>query len=404
MVLMRVPALLAQTSALTASDFFNGSVLHRVDLQMNSRDWEKLRANFQLNDYYPADLVWQNQTVRNVGIRSRGTGSRSGTKPGLRVDIDRYTTDQEFLGLKSFILDNLTQDPSMMKEVAVMAFWERMGLPAPREAFCRLYLNDTYVGLYAIVESVDKRLLKDHFGENDGYLFEYKNKDNYHFEWLGSSLELYDDFFVPKTHEDAPMSTLYGPIGAMIRAINDSSPDNIVSGMRPYLDLTQFMTHVAMENFVAEYDGILGYAGMNNFYLYRFENKTLSVFIVWDKDSALQGPDFPIWNNIEANELSARAVEVSELRNAYLLALARSAAVAGEQDPNSPGAGWFERFISQKYQMIRSSALEDPLKPFPNERFEDEVSKVLRFARERGNFVLSQVSKELPQPVLLKRR
>ena len=60
----------------------------------------------------------RNQIVRNVGIRSRGMGSRSGIKPGLRVDFDRYTTDQKFLGLKSFILRNNTQDASNMRERA----------------------------------------------------------------------------------------------------------------------------------------------------------------------------------------------------------------------------------------------------------------------------------------------
>ena len=33
--------------------------------------------------------------MRNAGIRSRGTGSRSGEKPGLRLDFDRYTLEPE---------------------------------------------------------------------------------------------------------------------------------------------------------------------------------------------------------------------------------------------------------------------------------------------------------------------
>ena len=51
-----------------------------------------MRAEFQANTYYPADLTLNGQTVRNIGIRSRGRGSRSSNKPGLRVDFDRYTT------------------------------------------------------------------------------------------------------------------------------------------------------------------------------------------------------------------------------------------------------------------------------------------------------------------------
>ena len=54
--------------------------------------------------------------MRNAGIRSRGTGSRSGAKPGLRLDFDRYKSDQRFLGLKSLVLRNSTQDATNMHE------------------------------------------------------------------------------------------------------------------------------------------------------------------------------------------------------------------------------------------------------------------------------------------------
>ena len=64
--------------------------------------------------------------------------------------------DQTIAGLKSFVLDNLVQDPSMLKERLTMAFFRRMGLPAPREAHARLYINNQFSGLYAIVEAIDK--------------------------------------------------------------------------------------------------------------------------------------------------------------------------------------------------------------------------------------------------------
>ena len=105
-------ALAPVAQAQTADDLFALTDLQRIDLFVHSTDWAKLRAEFQTNNYYPADLTWNGLTVRNVGIRSRGRGSRSGNKPGLRVDFDRYTTAQRFLGLKSLVLDNVTQDAS----------------------------------------------------------------------------------------------------------------------------------------------------------------------------------------------------------------------------------------------------------------------------------------------------
>src|SRR5262245_16654310 len=77
-----------------ASAFFDDSVVHDLRLTINSRDWASLKQNYLDNTYYPCDFTWRDQTVRNIGIRSRGTGSRSATKPGLRVDFDRYTGAQ----------------------------------------------------------------------------------------------------------------------------------------------------------------------------------------------------------------------------------------------------------------------------------------------------------------------
>src|SRR5215218_9755900 len=137
----------AHATSQTSDDLFNPDVLHRIDLWLNSADWSKLKQNFQENTYYPADVTWNGQTVRNVGIRSRGLGSRSATKPGLRVDMDRYNTDQTFLGLGSFILDNLSQDSSGIKETTSVRLFQKLAIPASREAHTRLYINGTYAGL-----------------------------------------------------------------------------------------------------------------------------------------------------------------------------------------------------------------------------------------------------------------
>src|SRR5262245_13820691 len=91
-------------SAQTTDDLFSGTSIGRVDLEIHSSDWAKLKENFQTNTFYPADFKWNGQTIYNVGIRSRGRGSRSGNKPGLKIDFDKYSSGQKFLGLKSLVL------------------------------------------------------------------------------------------------------------------------------------------------------------------------------------------------------------------------------------------------------------------------------------------------------------
>jgi spore coat protein CotH len=387
----------ASATAQTTSDLFSDETLYRIDLLVNSRDWEKLRANFQVNDYYPADLAWRGQTVRNIGIRSRGGGSRSGVKPGLRVDFNRYATGQTFLGLKSVVLDNLTQDPTGLRERVAMLFYQRMGLPAPREAHVQLYVNNTFAGLYAIVESIDKDFLGRVFGgtagdiENDGYLFDYEWLYEWYFNYLGPDLDAYAALFDPATHENASAFELYAPIEAMVRAINQSSDTAFVSAVAPYLDLRAFVRHVAAQSFVAEWDGILGYAGANNFYLYRLEDSLQSRFIAWDADNAFYAFDYPITAGHDANVLMRRVMQVPELRALYYAVLAEGAALAMEPVPGT-GMGWLEWEIARQQDLIAWTMQADPVKPYSNEQFAAGVEGLRTFARERAAFVLASVA------------
>src|SRR5687767_8912279 len=191
--------------AQTSDDLFNPAVLQEIRLFMHPADWQTMKNNPNENTYYPCELEWGNQIVFDVGIRQRGGGSRSGTKPGLRVDMNRYIADQEFLGLKSIVLDNLVQDPTMMRERVAMGLFARMGIPAPREAYTRLSVNGEYAGLYLVVEAIDKNFLKRHFSENDGYLYDYEWSEEYRFEYKGDDPFAYSPVpFEPQTNENRP--------------------------------------------------------------------------------------------------------------------------------------------------------------------------------------------------------
>ena len=191
--------------------FFDDSIVHDVYFTINSKDWQTLKDNYLDNTYYPVDFRWGTNTqqgVRNAGIRSRGTGSRSGEKPGLRLDFDRYTTGQTFLGLKSLIFRNSTQDPTNMHERLAMQLFRKLGLVAPREIFARLFVNNAYSGLYAIVESVDKQFTGKAFGSDAGYLYKYDynvTDAGYYFTYRTSNPTDYVPLpFKPETHESDP--------------------------------------------------------------------------------------------------------------------------------------------------------------------------------------------------------
>jgi CotH protein len=395
--------------------FFNDDVIQEVRLTLNSKDWSALKADFGSNTFYPCQLTWQGITVKNVGIRSRGNGSRSGTKPGLRVDVDHYAPGQRFLTvLKSFVLRNNTQDPSNMHERLAMKLLERMDFRVPREAFARLYVNNTFSGLYTIVEAIDKPFLSRTMGENDGFLYEYDydaGDEPYHLEYRGSDAGLYSPKpFKPATHEKDPDAK---PIEAMIKIINEASEGDFQRKIADYIDMNFFMRYVGVENFLGETDGMLGDWAINNFYMYRLENSTRSVLIPWDRSQSFTGgPGFSIWHNVSdipvqsRNRLMNRALNFPNLVNVYFDALLRAADIAStpiEQEgavasagshsaaPGPPRPGWLETEIQREYQQIQSAARSDTFKPYTNDEFEQAVQDLLTFARERSTAVKDEV-------------
>ena len=402
---------LAQEPApVTAADFFDDQALQSIKLVINPRDWEDLRANFQLNTYYPCHFIWRDQVVKNVGIRSRGTGSRSGTKPGLRVDFNLFDENQHFLGLKSVVLRNNVQDASNLHERLAMQLFTKVGLPASREAHTRLYVNGEYAGLYSIVESVDKVFLGAHYNQDGGYLYEYDydvDDQPYRFEFKGPAASLYSPKpFKPVTHELDPNPA---PLVDMIRAIKETSKPQFTTVMARYLDLQAFVIHTAIETFLSEVDGVVGDYGMNNYYLYRYEGTTISTLIPWDKSESFKGGiTRGIWHNIDdvpswlQNLLMTRTMQVPELRGLYLDVLLRCADIASAPAPITEGdpsenaaeqAGWLEREVRRSYEQIRDAALDDPAKPFSNDEFEQDVQRLIEFARERSAFVRDEVER-----------
>jgi spore coat protein CotH len=370
-------------SAQNTDALFDDTVLHEVYLEMNPGDWEFLKRNYFDNTYYPANFRWNGQTADSSGIRSRGSGSRSGDKPGLRVDFDHYEKHQRFLSLKSVILDNVVQDFSLIKERLTMSLFRRMGIPASRETHTRLHVNGKFVGVYVIVESVDKAFLKRELGEDGGHLYEYKwTGQPYHFEFQGGDGSLYvPSPFKPETHEDDPKPEF---LVEFIRFANESSDEDFQARIGEFLDVRRFARHLAVENFVSEIDGITGYAGMNNLSLYRFKASNKWQFIPWDKDRAFAEMSHPALYNISENALTRRLMNLPEFRDALVGALLRASEIAGGS------GGWLEQEVERLSDQIRTAVYADPFPKCPNadvscsaQYFEAEVERLRQFAMYR---------------------
>ncbi len=396
LALLALVLVASPTAAQTQEDLFDDTKLHDIHLRLSDRDWTALRVNLDDDTFYPADLVWNGLTVRNVALRQRGSGSRTASKPNLRVDVNRYISGQRFVGLTAVNLDNVYSDASMMRDPLAMRVFERMGVPAPRQVHARLFVNDTFAGVYVVVEPVDRRFIARVFGEAEadpesgGYLYEYRWLDEYDFSYPGPALSDYAARFRAQTRDTDSMSNLYGPIEALVRAINVTPRDRFAAEVGQLLDLPQVVRFLAVQNCAAELDGLVGYWGTNNFYVYRFRDGRPAVLIPWDADHSLSSPDMPLAYRLDATVLARRLMEVPSLVQVYVSAASECASIFGQTAPGDP-RGWLEREIVRRATLIGPAVALDRFALFNFGEFQTDVERLLNFARHRAAYLLCQV-------------
>jgi uncharacterized protein (TIGR03437 family) len=276
--------------------------------------------------------------------------------------------------------------------------YRHFGLPAPREAHVRLFVNGEIFGLYTIVEAINEDFLARNFGESDGYLYEFNPVDSgYHFEYLGESPSAYS-MFEPKTHEKNPdTATLI----ETIRRVNQATDAEFLEAVSPFLDLRSFVTLIALEDYLSDNDGVLSNVyGMNNFYLYRIQTGTVTTFLPWDSDLTFGWDQSPILDRVSTNVLARRALAVPEFKQLYLDTLLQAAAFAGSN------GGWMQQEIQRQYLLIAEDARNDPHKqcmkngagvgPCDAADFEAGAAGLMQFVPARTAFVEAEVAKLLP--------
>ena len=327
----------ASTPTPAVDAFFDDGQVHSIYLSINSRDWQSLRDHYLDNTYYPGDFRWQNQVVRNIGIRSRGTGSRSGVKPGLRVDFDRYTTDQKFLGtLKSFILRNHTQDPSGMLE---------------------------YRGS-------DPDLYVPHPFKPETHEFDP------HPNWVAELIR------VVSQDSDTIFRTTIAPLLELEKFVKHIAIENFVA------DQDGFNGNYGTNNFY-----FYRFANTHVFTFIPWDKseafKDGPNLSIWHNIQDGAAPE-------QRNRLTLRALKFQDLRSLYLRTLEDCAKSALELDEEHPDdtRGWMEREVERESKQIRQAMYEDPQKSFSNDDFEQEVENLRTFARKRPAVVQKAVAHE----------
>jgi hypothetical protein len=124
--------------------------------------------------YVHADLEVGTNQLMDVAVRLKGNSSYmqvgKARKYSFKVDLNEFVKGQKLGSLTKLNFHNNVADPSWMNEVLSYQLYRDAGVPAPRTAYAKVYVtvpgehDRTYLGLYAMVEDVDRSFAWDHFG------------------------------------------------------------------------------------------------------------------------------------------------------------------------------------------------------------------------------------------------
>ena len=270
-------------------DLFPRDQLLEIEIELADEDWQRLRGEGKsINEVFSncdtaaydytkfhAKLKIGAHEFADVGVRKKGyLGSISAYRPSLRVDLDEYVTEQELGGTKAITLNNSQGDGSYAAQCLAYDQFARAGIPASRCGFARVKVNGESLGVYVSVEPVKKPFLRQHYGDDEGDLYEGSGGADFRDEMLGA--------FEKKTNEDQPQ-------GPELKALADAltlPDDELVPALEELLDLDEFLRFWATESLIGHWDGYTG--DLNNFFVYVEPESRKLRFIPWGTDTAYE--------------------------------------------------------------------------------------------------------------------
>jgi spore coat protein H len=170
----------------------------------------------------------------DAGIRYKRNPEKESAsgKPDFTVDFTEFVSGMKFHGLKRLILLAGRNDPSYLSAPIGLDLFRKAGVPAARFCFATVQLNGRNLGLYVVVEGVDRDFIGRHFQKNNGNLYdEGKHTD------VDGKLEKYGGKKDPGQAD----------VDALASAALQSDPARRWEQLQQRLDVDRFLAFAAME-------------------------------------------------------------------------------------------------------------------------------------------------------------
>jgi spore coat protein CotH len=366
-----------------ASAFFDDSKVREIRLNFSDTNWYDTLYRTHRDDptdsFLPATFTYGDTVINSIGARFMGNSkfSASSRKKSFKLDFNKYQSDATFLGLTKLNLRNLDTEPDFLRQKMFLDFASKY-IPAMRAVFCRLYVNNAYLGLYLAVEQPDKIMMEDRMGSNeDGNL--YRAGESYaDLTYHGTNQTSYYDYYTLETNNT---KNNWSDLVSLIGILNNTATASLPSRLEPICDVDNILYGMALNILFGNVDSYSGAA--SEFYLYHRDDVGRFAHIHWqleegfgltrdDGSRKISEPYRmdPFWlppSNWGSRPLMSKLWAVDSYERNYLRQLARMLREGFDETTMSAR-------VTQLADLIRSHVVEDGNKIYTDAQFEQALT------------------------------
>jgi spore coat protein H len=284
-----------------ADSFFTNGTPLQLSIEIPKTSLESLRKDPRR---YARATVREGSTVySNVAVHLKGSaGSFRGVddRPGMTLNFGLIQPDSpRFHGLKKIHLNNSVQDPTCLSELVCGEMFRQAGVPAARAAHALLELNGRKLGLFVVLESMNKQFLGSYFRRPGGNLY-----------GQAGGCEITDN--IERMEGERPSN--WEDLHALAAAAQEKDPLQRLERLERSLDLDRFLSFTAMEVLLCHWDGYT--FARHNYRVYHDLDTGRMVFFPHDLDQLMQDPNVPIVPGV-SGLISQVVLSTPELRSRY---------------------------------------------------------------------------------------
>ncbi|HOD93085.1 MAG TPA: CotH kinase family protein [Clostridia bacterium] len=235
-----------------------------------------------------------------ITIRARGNSSLFFDKKSYLIKLintDRTENSKKIMGMEShdeWVLNGPILDKTLIRNYISMNLAGQMMKNAPDVRFCEVFINDEYMGIYVMMESVSRskgRVDIAKYNENDPFTSYIVRLDrgsdpeeeiNPFTRYTFNSTSIGNVIYPAKKYLNEQLITfIEDDISKFEKALYSYDYDDIRLGYRKYIDVMSFVDYLIINEFTQNYD-----AGIYSTYIFKDIKGKLEIGPVWDFNNA----------------------------------------------------------------------------------------------------------------------